>query len=433
MTALSTTGQSSATRMPEIRVPAGLTFLGLALGIGSGWLLSGTPAAGPVLAVAGPIGKLWLQALTMTILPLVAALLFNGVVETVAAARAGAMARRTLGLIFGILFASATLGGVLTPLLLRLSPIPANAAEALGAQSADPGPVPSIGDFLTSLIPSNIVAAAGASAMLPVIIFFALFALASTRLAEAPRATLASLFEGIAGAMMVVIGWVLGVAPLGVFGLAFGVAASSGGAAIGTLAHYIIIVASTGGVVFVGAYVLAILVGKRRPLEFVRALLPAQTVALSTQSSLATLPSMLVSCRQLGLRERTGEFVLPLAVALFRSTGPGMNMAVAIYAAHLTGVVLTPTVIAAGVLTAFATSLGAVSLPGAISFVTSCGPVALAMGVPVEPLALLVAVEMLPDLMRTIGNVTMDVAITSVVDRLEGEATAAEPVPSTVH
>ena len=118
--------------MPEIRVPAGLTFLGLALGIGSGWLLSGTPAAGPVLAVAGPVGKLWLQALTMTILPLVAALLFNGVVETVAAARAGAMARRTLGLIFGILFASATLGGVLTPLLLRLSPIPANAAEALG-------------------------------------------------------------------------------------------------------------------------------------------------------------------------------------------------------------------------------------------------------------------------------------------------------------
>jgi len=63
-----------------------------------------------------------------------------------------------------------------------------------------------------------------------------------------------------------------------------------------------------------------------------------------------------------------------------------------------------------------------VSLPGAISFVTSVGPVAIAMGVPVEPLALLVAVEMLPDLMRTIGNVTMDVAITSVVDRLDGEA-----------
>lgn len=422
------TGQSSATRMPEIRVPAALTFLALALGIVSGWLLSGTPVAGPILAVAGPIGKLWLQGLTMTILPLVAALLFNGVVDTVAAARAGAMARRTLGLIFGILALSATVGGLLTPLLLRLSPVPADAARAIGAQSADPGPVPTIADFLTGLIPSNIVSAAGANAMLPVIVFFALFALASTRLADGPRQTLAALFEGIAGAMMVVIGWVLAVAPIGVFGLAFSVAAGSGTAAIGALAHYVAIVASVGGVIFLGGYLLGIIGGKRAPLGFVRALLPAQTVAFSTQSSLASLPAMLVSCRQLGVRERTGEFVLPLAVALFRATGPAMNMAVAVYAAHLTGVTLTPAVLAAGILTAFATTMGAVSLPGAISFVTSCGPVALAMGVPVEPLALLVAVEMLPDLMRTVGNVTMDVAITSVVDRMEGEAASGETV-----
>lgn len=428
MTTQGSMNTSSATRMPAIRVPAGLTFAALAIGIGAGWLMSGTAAAAPAVAIAGPVGRLWLQALTMTILPLVAALLFNGVTETVAAARAGPMARRSLGLIFGILFASATLGGVLTPLLLQLSPIPADAAAALGAQHIDPGPVPGMADFIGSLIPSNIVKAAADNAMLPVIVFFALFALAASRLAEGPRQTLAALFEGIAGAMMVVIGWVLAIAPIGVFGLAFSVAAGTGGAAIGTLAHYVIIVASVGGVVFLASYPLAVIFGKRSPVAFARALLPAQTVALSTQSSLASLPTMLVSCRTLALRERTGEFVLPLAVALFRSTGPGMNMAVAIYAAHLTGVTLTPTVIAAGVLTAFATSLGAVSLPGAISFVTSCGPVALAMGVPVEPLALLVAVEMLPDLMRTLGNVSMDVAITSVVDRFEGEPTATETV-----
>ncbi len=428
MTAQGSSNASSATRMPAIRVPAGLTFAALAIGIGAGWLMSGTEAAASAVAIAGPVGQLWLQALTMTILPLVAALLFNGVTETVSAARAGPMARRSLGLIFGILFFSATLGGVLTPLLLQLSPIPADAAAALGAQHTDPGPVPGMADFIGSLIPSNIVKAAADNAMLPVIVFFALFALAASRLAEGPRQTLAALFEGIAGAMMVVIGWVLAIAPIGVFGLAFSVAAGTGGAAISTLAHYVIIVASVGGVVFLASYPLAVIFGKRSPLAFARALLPAQTVALSTQSSLASLPAMLVSCRSLALRERTGEFVLPLAVALFRSTGPGMNMAVAIYAAHLTGVTLTPTVIAAGVLTAFATSLGAVSLPGAISFVTSCGPVALAMGVPVEPLALLVAVEMLPDLMRTLGNVSMDVAITTVVDRFEGEPTAAETV-----
>lgn len=432
------TVSTSATRMPEIRVPAGLTFLGLVLGIGLGALLSDSAVAGPMLIVAGPMGKLWLQALTMTILPLVAALLFNGVVETVAASRAGPMARRTLGLIFGILLASATLGGVLTPLLLRLSPVPDNAAAAIGAQSANPGPVPGIADFLTSLVPTNIVAAAGDSAMLPVIVFFALFALASTRLAEAPRKAMAALFEGVAGAMMVMIGWVLALAPLGVFGLAFSVAAGSGLAAIGALAHYVVIVASTGLVVLLAAYPLGSIGGRRSPLAFARAMLPAQMVALSTQSSLASLPAMLVSCRTLGVRERTGEFVLPLAVALFRSTGPGMNMAVAVYAAHLTGVTLTPLTIAAGVLTAFATSLGAVSLPGAISFVTSCAPVAIAMGVPVEPLALLVAVEMLPDLMRTLGNVTMDVAITSVVDGAEAAGEAAGDgsgvaAPATVH
>ncbi|MET1754061.1 cation:dicarboxylase symporter family transporter [Novosphingobium sp. RD2P27] len=420
--------ESSATRMPEIRVPAGLTFLGLALGLAAGWLLRGTSTAAPVLAVAGPVGKLWLQALTMTILPLVAALLFNGVVETIAAARGGTTARRALGLILGILAASAVLGAVLTPLVLKLSPVPANAAAAIGAQSADPGPVPGIADFLASLIPGNIVAAAAENAMLPVIVFFALFAVASTRLAEAPRRSLAVLFEAIAGAMMVVIGWVLAVAPVGVFGLAFAVAASSGGAAIQALAHYIVIVTCVGGVVFIGGYVLAIVAGGRTLTGFARALLPAQAVAFSTQSSLASLPAMLVSCRKLGLRESTSEFVLPLAVALFRSTGPGMNMAVVIYAAHLTGVTLTPAALAAGALTAFATTFGAVSLPGAISFVTSAGPVAIAMGVPVEPLALLVAVEMLPDLMRTIGNVTMDVAITTVVDRQEDG-----DLPATLH
>jgi Na+/H+-dicarboxylate symporter len=126
---------------------------------------------------------------------------------------------------------------------------------------------------------------------------------------------------------------------------------------------------------------------------------------------------MLQSCRLLGVRETTADFVLPLAVALFRATGPAMNLGVAIYVAKLAGVPLPPQAIAAGVAVALLTTIGSVSLPGAISFVTAIGPIAIAMGVPVEPLALLVAVEMLPDVMRTLGNVTMDVAVTATVDR----------------
>jgi len=98
-------------------------------------------------------------------------------------------------------------------------------------------------------------------------------------------------------------------------------------------------------------------------------------------------------------------------------------MGVAIYAAYLTGTPLSPWALGAGVLVAFLVSLSSVSLPGTLSFVVSVGPIAMAMGVPIEPLALLVAVEMLPDIMRTLGNVTADVAVTTAVDK-RGEAEA---------
>jgi len=157
-------------------------------------------------------------------------------------------------------------------------------------------------------------------------------------------------------------------------------------------------------------------------------MVPAQAVAISTQSSLASLPAMIGVCRSLGLRESSGEFVLPLAVAMFRTSGPGMNVAVAIYVARLTGVAVTPATLMAGVAVACILTYGTVSLPNAISFISTVGPIALAMGVPIGPLALLVAVEMLPDIMRTLANVTMDVAVTAVVDRKSVETQCSSPL-----
>lgn len=416
---------STTSRIPEIRVPGMLTLAGLVAGLVIGLLIAGQPAAQTALAVAGPVGSLWLQGLQMTILPLVAGLLFSGIVETVAAARAGAMARRTLGIIVSFLAFSAILGAALMPLLLNLFPVPVGVSFAHGA---DPGKVPGIADFLASLLPSNVVSAAAESAMLPVIVFIALFALASTRLADEPRRLLALLFEGLAGAMMVVIGWVLAVAPIGVFALGLSLGIHSGGAALGALAHYIVLVTSVGTVVMVIGYAVAVLVGRKKLGAFAAAMLPAQVVAISTQSSIATLPAMLASSRKLGVSGTTSEFTLPLAVTLFRATGPAMNMAVAIYAAKLAGLELTTGALVAGTLVAFATTFGAVSLPGTISFVSSIGPIAAAMGVPLWPLGVLVAVEVLPDIMRTLGNVTMDVALTSAVDAGEDEAQVAETI-----
>ena len=410
--------ETQALLLPDVRVPAVWTFAGLAAGLAAGLVLQNTALLAPAMAVAAPVGALWLKALQMTILPLVTALLFLGVVRSVAAAAAGATARRTLTLFAALLLTGAGVAVLLTPLLLRAMPIPAEAALALaGAGAPAAGPVPGIGDFIASLVPANVLAAAAQDAMLPVILFTAMFALAATRLTQAPRRVLTGLAEALAGAMMVIIGWVLALAPLGVFALALGVAASSGTSAIAALAHYIAVVSSIGAVVLIAAYGVAIGLARQSPGSFARAVVPAQAVAISTQSSLASLPAMLASCRRLGLRETSAEFVLPLAVALFRATSPAMNLAVAIYVAKLSGVALTPAALAAGVAVAMLTTLGAPSLPGTISFVTSIAPIALAMGVPLGPLALLVAVEMLPDIMRTLGNVTMDVAVTAVVDR----------------
>jgi Na+/H+-dicarboxylate symporter len=124
---------------------------------------------------------------------------------------------------------------------------------------------------------------------------------------------------------------------------------------------------------------------------------------------------MLKGVKALGVPEAKADVVLPMAVAIFRATGPAMNLGVALYIAYWFGMELTPTQIAIGVAAGATTTLGAVSLPGTVSFVSSIAPICLAMGVPVEPLGLLIAVETFPDIFRTLGNVTMDMAVTATV------------------
>ena len=406
-----------AAKFPEIKVPAGLTFAGLVLGFVLGVALHGTPMLERILEFAAPAGKLWLRALQLTIIPLVVGLVYTGISQTLAAAGGGRLARRAVGLFFACLLAAGAMSAILVPALIAMFPIPERAVAALSGGAAEAGKVPGFSEILMAMMPENIFAAASAGAMLPIVLFISVLAVAATRVAEVPRRALATVFEGLAAAMMVVIGWVLAIAPIGVFGLSLSLAASSGTDAIGALAHYILVVSAAGTVVMIAGYVLAVVLARQPFGAFFRAMLPVHAVALSTQSSLACLPAMLGATRKLGVRESTADFVLPLAVAIFRGTSPAMNMGVAIYAAYLTGTPLSVWSLAVGVLVAFLVSLSSVSLPGTLSFVISVGPIANAMGVPIAPLALLVAVEMLPDLMRTLGNVTMDVAVTAAVDR----------------
>lgn len=390
--------------------------LGLVAGIASA--ASGGNWVDTAIGIADPIGGLWLRGLQMTIVPLVVALLITGITAAADAARAGRLAARALVLFLAVLWSSSLAAALLMPLFYNLWPLPEAAAAALRSTlTASPpvGDVPSIGEFLRAIVPTNPIAAAATDNILPLMVFTTVFAFAITRLPPVPRERLSGLFSALADAMLVVIGWVLALAPIGVAALAFVVGARAGGAAFGALLHYVIVVSAIGIIVWLAAYPLAVFGARTGLLQFARAAIPAQAVAISTQSSLASLPAMLKGTQTLGIAPATADIVLPLAVALFRATGPAMNLAVALYIAYWFGIPLGPAQITAGIIAAAITTMGAVSLPGQVSFFTSIAPIALAMGVPVEPLALLIAVETIPDIFRTVGNVTMDLAVTATV------------------
>lgn len=377
-------------------------------------------AVDPVAGVATPIGTAWLNALQMTIVPLVFALLVTGVAATAEAAQAGRLAGRAIALYVSLLFVSACLAAVLTPLFLQIAPLPTESAASLRAAIAGADaipPAPPLGEFLAAIVPTNVVKAAADNAFLSMIIFALVFAFAVTRIGQEGRALLTAFFIAVRDAMLVVIGWILWVAPVGVFALAIVVGARAGSGAFGALIHYVLTVSAVGVVVALLAYPLAVFGGKVTLGRYARAALPAQAVAVSTQSSLASLPAMLEGARQIGVPVSTSGVTLPLAVAIFRCTGPAMNFAVAIYVATWFGIALTPATLAVGIVVATLTSLGSVSLPGTVSYVSAIAPVAATIGAPVAPLGLLVAVETIPDIVRTFGNVMMDLATTATLSR----------------
>jgi proton glutamate symport protein len=406
---------------------ATIIFISLISGLLLGMFATGAP---PLFKEgADVVGTMWLNGLRMTVVPLVVSLLIVGIVQTAAAARAGKIAARGVAMMIAILWLSSMTAAIMIPVLTNAFPMPADAAQALrdalGA-AAVPEKVPPFSEFLRAIVPTNPINAAANDAILPLIIFTLAFAFAVVRLPDVKRQSILSLFEAVADAMVMIVGWVLTLAPIGVFALAFSLGITAGAAAFGALAHYVAVLVSVGAVIWLASFVVAAIGGGRGPVAFFRAAIPAQAVAISTQSSLASLPAMLKGLDQLGVRTRTSEIILPVAVALFRATGPAMNLGVALYVAHWMGIELSAGQIALGIAAGAITTMGAVSLPGSISFISSIAPICLAMGVPVEPLGLLVAIETFPDIMRTLGNVTMDMAVTATVDkRVDNDAVAS--------
>jgi Na+/H+-dicarboxylate symporter len=387
---------------------------GLALGA-----LAGAPQA---VAVASFIGALWLNALKMTVIPLVVTLLVVGIAKSSEAAAAGRIAGRSVLWMVIICTASAVFGAVMILLLSKFFPLERSTAEGLrdalaGVEQTAAGPLPGIADFFKGVIPDNVFASASNGDVLPLVVFSVLFALALAHISATGRRAIVGLFEAIADTLLVIIAWVLWVAPLGVFALAYTVGSAAGGSAFAGLGHYVVLISVIGILVTLACYPMAMIWARIGPAEFSRGLVAPTAVAISTRSSLASLPAMLASVKSMGAREEVADVTLPISVALFRATGPAMNTAVAFYVAHWIGFEPSVAQMIAATAVGAVMSYGAVSLPGEVSFISSIAPIALALGVPIAPLALLVAVEMIPDIFRTVGNVWHDVTVTMIVDR----------------
>ncbi|WP_156254503.1 dicarboxylate/amino acid:cation symporter [Sandarakinorhabdus oryzae] len=395
-------------------------FLALLAGLVVGALLPADIGA-PLLPVTDAIGNLWLQALQMTIIPLIAGLLFTGIAQSVGQAGGGQVAGRALLTFLVLLIFSSVWSMIFVPLFLDWWPAPVEAAAQIVASSkgsAAAGDIKiDLGQWLLSLVPANIFASLAKGDMLPVVSFIAVFALAATRLDDERRLGLVRLFDAVKDAMLVLVGWIFVVAPLGVFALAVSVGIKAGLGAFGLLGHYIAVLVSVQVGLIILVYLLAVAFGRVGPLAFARAALPAQAVAVSTQSSIASLPAIFSGAAQLGLPEATTRVVLPLAVSIFRITSPCANIAVVLYCGHLYGMEHTALAYLGALLAALVAAVSTGGLPGSITFLAACVPIANAMGVPVAVLPVLLAVELVPDVFRTLGNVTTDLAVTAILSR----------------
>ena len=394
-------------------------FLALLAGLAVGALLPAAIGA-PVLPVTDAIGNLWLQALQMTIIPLIAGLLFTGIAQSVGQAGGGKLAGRALLAFLLLLIFSALWSMFFVPLLLDWWPAPAQAAAQIVASSkgAVGGDIKiDVGKWLLSMVPANVFDALAKGEMLPVVTFVAVFALAATRLDDERRLRLVGLFDAVKDAMLVLVGWIFVAAPLGVFALAISVGIKAGLGAFGLLGHYIAVLVLVQVGLIILVYPLAVIFGRVGPLAFARAALPAQAVAVSTQSSIASLPAIFGGAEQLGVPEATTRVVLPLAVSIFRITSPCANVAVVLYCGHLYGMDHSALAYLGALLAALVAAVSTGGLPGSITFLAACVPIANAMGVPIGVLPVLLAVELVPDVFRTLGNVTADLAVTTILSR----------------
>lgn len=367
-----------------------------------------------------PVGTLWVNAIRMTVIPLVASLLVVAVSSAGDVKSIGRIGRRTL-LVFFLLLAGTAI--VVLPIALavsRLLPqhtgvqqLPAGAASAAGEIAAE-GQAQTFAGWLTSLLPSNPIAAAATGAMMPLILFILLFALAIACSPASSRETLSQFFRALGDAMLLLVRWVILMAPIGVFALVLPLAVHAGAALAGAIGFYILVYSIACIAVTLLLYLVVWLVGRIPIRRFGRAALPAQLIAFSSSSSIASLPALVESAEvRLALPKPVTGFVLPLAVSTFKIAGPVTWGAGAVFVGWFYGIPLHVGSLATIAFAAVFLSFAAPGIPrGGFIMLT---PLFLAIGLPVEGIGILIAVDAIPDTFATVLNTTGNLAATALV------------------
>jgi proton glutamate symport protein len=394
-------------------------LLGIIIGaIGSVSLLNAADAI-------APLGTLWVNAIRMTVIPLVVSLLITGVASASDIKAIGRIGGRTL-VTFVVLSAAvaivviplaAALFGLLPRIITVRSQLPAGAAAA-ASEVASTGQVQTVASWLTSLIPTNPISAAANGVMLPLIVFTLLLAVAIARSSPESRKPLVDFFRALADAMLMLVRWVILLAPIGVFALVLPLAAHAGGAMAGGIGFYVAAYSVGCIVVILLLYPVVRIFGGIPIPQFARAALPSQLIAFSSSSSIASLPALVESAETgLGLPPAITGFVLPLAVSTFKIAAPVSWTAGALFVGWFYGVPLHARELATVAIAAVFLSFGVPGIPrGAFIMLT---PLFTAIGLPVEGIGILIAVDALPDLFATTLNVTGDLAASALVARRE--------------
>jgi len=413
-------------------------ILGLVAGLLLGIVISATHVSwlARVPALVEPFGLIFVNGIRMTVIPLVVASLIVGVASAGDASTIGRLGGRSLALFVTALVIACVFAAALSfPLLARLHIDPAVAA-ALRQSAQDGGraaadtaarlPTPS--QWLVDLVPVNVFKAAADGGMLPLIVFSVAFGLALTRIAADRRDAVLAVLRGLADAMVWLVGWVLTFAPFGVFALAVPLAARMGLAAAGALVSYIVLLSLVAGGFVVVLYPMSVVLARVPLARFARACAPAQAVAFTSRSSLAALPASIEGARQLGLPESLNAFFLPLAASMFRVGGAIAQVVGVLFLARLYDVPLAAPQVATVVLIGVVTSFTIPGIPAGAIIVMA--PVLASVGVPVEGIAILIGVDTIPDMFRTMANVTAWVGGAAVLGRIVGPAAPSSAATS---